>query len=143
MEEDFRNIGLKEAAQNHGLDDIFSRIRDLSTRQGVVDAESDQKMFALQRNMAHRFQLSYAVIIVYCVALVVIIGYIALYPVFADTPVKAMISKCQTVEECRVAHEAWKDGIGQLIDVLTIGVIPIVTLVLGYYFGVRQAGEAD
>jgi len=120
------------------LDDKLSRLEEkLASLEGdseelTTDTSAREK--EARRTGRDRSVISLTVVALYFVALIGILIFLASrFPTI----------HCEGVEECEKAVLIWKDMASVLLNVVSVAILPVVTLVLGFYFGSEKAKTSD
>ena len=109
-----------------------SRLADLKEKKAdfsrVMSASEDGQ---LRANKDRSF-ISWAIVTLYVIGVAGILIFLAIhYPV----------SDCEKGDICADAMESWKALSAVLLKIVSVVILPVVTLVLGFYFGSRKAKQ--
>lgn len=118
---------------------IASRERNLGVQDSEFNAAADKLQAAaaaanIRRVGLDRSIISGTIIFTYAIAVVLAIYYI-LYKFPECTP--------ETVKNCKAIYGAWENQAAVLRDLITTAVLPVVTLMLGFYFGTETARKSN
>lgn len=104
--------------------------RKVSTMRSQVETEASRAAADNTRRMSRdRSWIATTIIVTYGLAILGIILYV-MFSVPACT---------SDLEICQAASAAWDKQAGMLSDLIVTAVLPVVTLMLGFYFGTENA----
>jgi hypothetical protein len=104
--------------------------RRVSSMRSQVETEASRAAADSARRMSRdRSWIATTIIVTYGLAILGIIVYV-MFSVPACTG---------DIEICQAASAAWDRQAGMLSDLIITAVVPIVTLMLGFYFGTENA----
>jgi hypothetical protein len=103
--------------------------RKVSSLRSQVETEASRASAENTRRMSRdRSWIATTIIVTYGLAILGIILYVMFsVPVCTEDP-----------EICQVASAAWDKQAGMLSDLIVTAVLPVVTLMLGFYFGTEN-----
>jgi hypothetical protein len=103
--------------------------REVSSMRSQVETEASRAAADNTRRMSRdRSWIAVTIIATYGAAILGIILYV-MFSVPACT---------EDLEICQAASEAWDKQAGMLSDLIVTAVLPVVTLMLGFYFGTEN-----
>lgn len=115
------------------LTSLSSEVSDLDKE--VLSETEKAEATNLLRKGKDRSWIAITVIVTYSVA----IGIMFLYILFTVPSCEAKM----TDESCTALLSSWDKQAETLLNVITIAILPIVTLMLGFYFGTEQATASN
>lgn len=119
-----------------GQSEIETRYRALQARRTTFRAHLSVSEEAKRRTIRDRSLIALMIVAVYVVGLIFLLGFLSFrFPVLV----------CDSGVGCANAVGEWKDMASVLLNVVAVAILPVVTLVLGFYFGSEtvEARSAD
>ena len=119
--------GVKPAT---GVSGIAARLLELRDRRTDIRGKLSVSEEAKRRTLRDRSWIALMIVGVYVAGLLFLLGFLS---------VKFPTLTCTDAAMCKSAVADWKDMASVLLNVVAVAVLPIVTLVLGFYFGSESA----
>lgn len=114
--------------------ELHKRLETLEDENADVSREISASEDGRRRANRDRSYISWAVIALYVISVVAILIFLgANYPAL----------ECDEAGKCTDAIEAWKDLSGVLLNIVSVVILPVVTLVLGFYFGSQKSKQDE
>ena len=118
------------------IDALFNAAdSEVSGLETTAESEAEKAAAAnLLRMGRDRSWIAITIIVTYAAAIIVMFLYILFTVPSCGDGV--------TIENCEVLSASWDKQTENLLNVVTIAILPIVTLMLGFYFGTERAAAS-
>lgn len=114
------------------LDELLEQARGQITNSNQTVAEAERKVISenIARMGRDRSWISISIIVTYAVAVISALAYLLW---------SAPVCSVGGDSECASGLARWEAQVGMFQDLIVTAVLPIVTLMLGFYFGTETA----
>ena len=130
--------GAQSGGAPQSVDDFLNEAESEIDATGAAVSETREKVQAANALRMGRDRSALAKIIIWTYAIVV--GLVVLYTLAADVVVLAVKCSAVDIAKCGELIGSWDKKADNLLEIITTAVIPIVTLMLGFYFGTEKSG---